>query len=142
MILSVKDNKGNQQIITAGENSAAEDLGKYKGLNAVVLCNEHTASAGELFVAALRDYKLATVVGKTTFGKGSVQSYIPLERYGVSGYLKMTQQHYFPPCGEGYDGFGIEPNVFAELSEEDKKNFNIYEFESDNQIQEAVKHFQ
>ena len=151
-ILSVKNNQNNQETITVKEISendedysglsvTAEDIGRYKNLNVVVVCNENTASAGELFVATFRDYGLATVVGTTTYGKGSVQGYIPLEAYGVSGVLKMTQQHYFPPCGKGYDGEGIEPNVQVELSAEEKKKFNIYEFESDNQLQEAVKHF-
>ena len=120
-----------------------EDIGKYKDLNCVVLCNERTASAAELFVSNFRDYGIAKVVGVTTYGKGTVQRYISLQSYGISGILKMTIAKYFPPCGEGYDGIGIEPNVTVELSEEAMK-YNHYEIMGqsvDNQLVEAVKYF-
>ena len=120
-----------------------QDIGKYKDLNCVVLCNQNTASAAELFVANFRDYNIAKIVGTTTYGKGTVQRYLSLAYYGIPGVLKMTMYKYFPPCGEGYDGIGIEPNVTVELSE-DAKKYNSYELlgkSVDNQLVEAVKYF-
>ena len=105
-----------------------------------VICNGNTASAAELFVAALRDYELADVVGETTYGKGSVQTTIPLERFGYSGALKITTKLYYPPCGEGYDGEGITPDVQVTLSDEAKK-YSIYKLPQslDNQLIAAIE---
>jgi carboxyl-terminal processing protease len=126
-----------------------EDIGRYRGMNAVVLCHESTASAAELFVANFRDHNLGEIVGTTTYGKGSVQTYInTIEVNGkkvyLDGVLKLTVYKYFPPCGEGYDGIGIEPKdeCKVELSEE-AKNKNIYDTMGtveDNQLTEALKH--
>lgn len=115
---------------------SALDIGKYAAYEFSVLVNENTASAAELFTAVLRDYELATVVGVNTFGKGSVQSYIPLSSYGMKGVLKVTTSHYFPPCGQGYHGVGITPDVFLEL----KDDVNIYtaKEEEDNQLVCAI----
>lgn len=120
-----------------------EDIGKYKDLNCVILCNGSTASAAELFVANFRDHGKAVIVGETTFGKGTVQRTMSLAYYGIPGYLKMTMFKYFPPCGEGYDGIGIEPDVAVELSDEAKKynSYDIFGKAIDNQLVEAVKHF-
>ena len=154
-IISVKDKQGNTEVIkvapismyTGAEascNVSTEDIGKYKHLDMAVLCNGNTASAAELFVANFRDHEIGTVVGTTTFGKGSVQSYIPLYRFGYTGVLKMTVKMYYPPCGEGYDGIGIEPDVTEKLSDEaEKRNkYDIFgDLSVDNQLAEAIKHF-
>lgn len=126
----------------AGCSVAAEDIGKYRDLNAVVLCNASTASAAELFVATFRDYKLAPVVGTKTLGKGSMQSIIPLSRYGYSGALKLTTAMYYPASGEGYDGIGITPDVIEELDAA-LADINIYEIKDsqDNQLQKALEQF-
>ncbi|MBQ8140249.1 MAG: PDZ domain-containing protein [Clostridia bacterium] len=137
VILSTKDKSGNEEIIKVqpvsyddedykGCNVAKEDIGKYKNIEDIaVLCNDSTASAAELFTAAMRDYELADIVGITTYGKGSMQSILPLTSFGYSGALKLTTKMYFPPCGEGYDGVGIKPDVEVDLSDEAKK-YNIY----------------
>lgn len=125
----------------AGCSVKVEDIGKYKDLPCVILCNGSTASAAELFTATFRDYdKLnATIVGTTTFGKGSMQSIMPLSYYGYSGALKLTTAMYYPASGEGYDGIGITPDDVVELSEEAAKK-NIYELADaeDNQLQKAL----
>ena len=154
VLISKKDNVDNVTFTTVGiveddPNSdidcpvSKQDIGKYKSLNCVVLCNQNTASAAELFVANFRDYNIAKIVGTTTYGKGTVQRYLSLAYYGIPGVLKMTMYKYFPPCGEGYDGIGIEPNVTVELSKEATK-YNSYELlgkSVDNQLVEAVKYF-
>ena len=115
------------------------DIGKYRDYKMAVLTNGFTGSAAELFTANMRDYGLATVVGTKTYGKGSVQSLIPLFYYGYEGALKLTTSHYFPPCGEGYDGIGVFPHVEVELSEE-AASVNIYKLAEadDNQLQRAL----
>ena len=133
----------------AGCNVTKEDIGKYKGLKITVLCNEYTASAGELFVATFKDYELGTVVGNTTFGKGKLQSTYYLENYalfnygivGIDGAIKITTHEYFSAKSESYDGIGIEPNEKVQLSEEAMK-YNVYDYKNldpiDDQLLKAV----
>ncbi|MBO5415915.1 MAG: PDZ domain-containing protein [Clostridia bacterium] len=137
-ILSTRDKAGNDEVISvktvtheneaySGCDISAEDIGKYAHLKGkiAVLCNGMTASAAELFVAAMRDYELADTVGETTYGKGSMQSTISLSYFGYTGAVKLTTKKYFPPCGEGYDGIGITPEYEVEQSEE-AKDYNRY----------------
>ncbi len=124
----------------AGCNVSREDIGKYKDLKVAVLCNGSTASAAELFTATFRDYNIGKIVGTTTFGKGSMQSILSLEYFGLEGALKLTTNMYFPPCGESYEGIGIVPHVEVELDEA-LNNKNVYEFTDaeDNQLQAAIE---
>ena len=93
---------------------------------AAVLVNSNTASAAELFTAALRDYATpefesaldVTVVGTTTYGKGTVQTTYSL---GADNALKMTVARYSPPSNVNYDGVGIQPGTVVELTEEQEK---------------------
>lgn len=86
----------------------------------VVLCNEYTASAGEIFTAAVRDYRndkllTATIVGTNTYGKGIMQSsyYYPLDQSTVT----FTVAYYNPPCGKNYHGEGVTPDRIVEITE-------------------------
>jgi len=74
----------------------------------VVLVNGGSASASEIVTGAIKDHKRGIIVGTKTFGKGSVQSVIPLD-YGTA--LKMTIQKYYTPSGESIHKKGIEPNI-------------------------------
>ena len=122
---------------------AAEEIGIYRNYTHAVLTNGYTASAAELFTAALRDYELATVVGETTFGKGILQSIYSLEKWGYSGAIKLTTGYYNPPSGENYDGIGIKPHVEAKLSEAAaSKNIYLLTEEEDDQLQAAIKALQ
>lgn len=116
------------------------DIGKYAEYEKAVICNGDTASAAELFTANFRDYKLGTVVGTTTYGKGVAQNFADLSFFGINGYLKYTSKLYYPPCGENYDGVGIVPDVVEELSNEAKKH-SLYDLptEKDNQLQKAIE---
>ncbi|OIP39473.1 MAG: hypothetical protein AUK47_09985 [Deltaproteobacteria bacterium CG2_30_63_29] len=80
----------------------------------VILVNHRSASASELFSAAMRDNERATIVGTTTYGKGSVQSTYPL---GDGSGLKLTTAWYLTPNGAHIDKIGVVPDVFAESSE-------------------------
>lgn len=123
-------------------NVARGEIGMFADLDMVVLCNENTASAAEVFTATLRDYELATVVGETTFGKGIMQSFIPLSVFGnYKGYAKMTTYAYVTKCGVTYHEIGITPHVQVSLSPEALQyNFYVLPEELDDQLQAAVAH--
>eukprot|EP01035_Chromulina_nebulosa_P039652 gene39652-53608_t len=82
-----------------------------------VLVNSGSASAAEIVAGALQDRKRAEVVGLTSFGKGSVQTVIPL-RGGADGALKLTTARYFTPSGRSIQRTGIEPNLEVASSRE------------------------
>ncbi len=124
----------------SGFDVTKEDIGKYKELDCIVLTNENTASAAELFTATLRDYSIAKVVGGTTYGKGCMQNIIPLGTYGLEGGLRVTSAMYFSASREVYHDMGIEPDIKAELSDEAKKiNFFLLPEEKDDQLQKAIE---
>ena len=102
----------------------------------VVLTDGNTASAGELFTAALRDYNKATLIGTKTYGKGCGQTPYRLANGGI---LYITAFFYNPPFGECYDGVGIYPDIEVELPDEYKnKNTLIIPQESDTQLRAAL----
>ncbi len=75
----------------------------------VILVNEYTASASEVVVGALKDHKRATIIGETTFGKGTVQHLFPLPIYG--GYFKFTTAQYLTPNDISINKKGISPHL-------------------------------
>ncbi|MBQ7921779.1 MAG: S41 family peptidase [Clostridia bacterium] len=101
-----------------------------------VVVNGSTASAAELFTSALRDYEKAVIVGTTTYGKGCMQTTVPLSDASA---VSITYRMYNPPYGENYHGVGITPHIEVELAEE-LQNKNIYKItdEEDNQLAAAV----
>jgi carboxyl-terminal processing protease len=82
-----------------------------KTVPVVVLVNSGTASASEIVAGALQDHKRALVVGVKTFGKGSVQSVLPL---GNQGGIKLTTARYYTPNGRSIQATGIAPDVVVE----------------------------
>ena len=102
-----------------------------------VLVNGSTASAAELFTSTLRDYDKAVIVGTTTYGKGCMQTLLPLSDGDA---FTVTYRMYKPPFSESYHGIGIVPDIEVELDEalKDKNSFKITDGE-DNQLHEAVK---
>ncbi len=127
-VIRTVDKNGKEEIVYVSDANETN-------IPIVVLVNEGTASAGELFTAALRDYDKATVVGTITYGKGSMQTTSPFK--DGTGF-KFTTRYYCPPFSENYDGVGIVPDVIVELSEA-LQNVNIYKIQDseDNQISAA-----
>jgi len=82
----------------------------YSGPMAVMV-DRNSASASEIFAAAIQDYGRGIVVGEPTFGKGTVQSLVPLDREGKLGQLKLTISQFFRVNGEGTQHRGVVPDV-------------------------------
>ena len=133
----------------SGERSGCsiteEELGMYRNLKNVTIVNSYTASAAELFAAALSDYELTMTVGVQTYGKGTTQTVYDLSNYGdYTGGIKLTTRYYYPPTSDNYDGVGITPDVTVE-QDEVMKTYNTYklllpEFQQyDNQLASAIE---
>ena len=111
-------------VYTMDRNQKRQDYNStaysYKELKKplVLLVNEGSASASEIFTGAMQDYGRATIVGNKTYGKASVQNVMHLP--DGSG-LKLTIAKYFTPKGRGINGIGIEPDIKVELPKKDEK---------------------
>ncbi len=106
-----------------------------EGAPMVVLINKGSASAAEILAGALKDNNRATVVGTRSYGKGSVQSLIPLGNGQTA--LKLTTAKYYTPSGLSIDGIGISPDIAIEqtsLSETDKLALMEMSKGEDNQV--------
>lgn len=126
----------------AGCSVSLDEIGMYAGLDAVVLCNENTASAAEVFTATMRDYGLAKIVGQTTFGKGIMQTTLRVPFRDLVGYIKLTTYAYVTKCGESYHGVGIIPDVSVALSDAAKEySLSLLPQSMDSQLQTAVMLF-
>lgn len=117
-----------------GEEEAIYSDKKHIEIPLVVLVNESSASASEVFTAAVKDYGVGKVVGQKTYGKGVVQT---LKSLGDGSYIKLTTSEYFSPKGNKINGLGIEPDITIELPEEVKDIYNI-SYEQDTQLQAAI----
>ena len=102
------------------------------GKTLLVLINYGSASASEIVAGALKDHKRAIILGENSYGKGSVQSIIPLKNKGA---IRLTIAKYYLPSGKSISGVGITPDIeVAESSDEFKINS-----ETDNQLDFAIK---
>ena len=99
-----------------------------RGTPMVVLINGASASASEIVAGALQDNKRATIVGTHSFGKGSVQSIIPLEGHGA---LRLTTALYYTPSGISIQGHGITPDRVVALPKDEQVANAVMTYESD-----------
>ena len=95
----------NKELVT---HISTNKTPKYK---LIVLVNENSASASEIVAGAVKDTKAGTIIGKKTFGKGIVQSVIPLDNGGL---LKLTTAEYLTPKKTSIHGIGIQPDIVVE----------------------------
>jgi len=107
---------------------------KINGKPLIVLINNGSASAAEIVAGALQDQKRAVLLGETTFGKGSVQSIIPLKNRGA---IRLTVSRYYLPSGKSISEVGVMPDIKVE---EEGEEFFINTI-TDNQLNYAVKLF-
>ena len=105
---------------------------RIKGKPLIVLINNGSASASEIVAGALQDHKRAILLGEATYGKGSVQSIIPLENRGA---IRLTISKYYLPSGKSISEVGVSPDI--KIEEQDKE-FSINTI-TDNQLNYAVK---
>ncbi|MFH0855244.1 MAG: S41 family peptidase [Candidatus Omnitrophota bacterium] len=103
LIVSSKGRKQNQNL-----EFKSEDKHPLLKLPLAILINAGSASGSEIIAAALQDYKRALILGEKSFGKGSIQTVIPLSDGSA---LRLTTSKYFTPLGKGIDGKGVSPDV-------------------------------
>ena len=121
---SRQENENRKWFAQAGDILNGETL--------VVLINNGSASASEIVAGALKDHKRAILVGENSYGKGSVQSIIPLRNKGA---IRLTISKYYLPSGESISEVGVSPDIVVA---EDNDNFRI-DTDSDNQLNYAIK---
>ena len=105
-----------------------------EGKPIIVLINNGSASASEIFAGALKDHKRAIILGENSYGKGSVQSIIPLRN---GGGMRLTISKYYLPSGDSISEVGVTPDIVVE---EIESNFKI-STDNDNQLNYALKLF-
>lgn len=132
LVTYVEDRHGNRQ--------EEKSDGKYWDVPMVVLVNGSSASASELFTAAVQDYDRATVVGTTTFGKGIVQSLITFAEDGAG--MQLTTASYYSPKGRAIHRTGVKPDVEVELHEDAVISVLSPDPEKDNQLAAALDELQ
>jgi carboxyl-terminal processing protease len=127
-VIRITDGDGNETTMDSEEGELDSKM--------AVLVNHTTASAAELFAAALRDYDKAILVGVQTYGKGSMQTIV---RLSDNSAIRVTYKMYSPPFSDNYNGVGLTPDFITELSADAAKQ-NLYTLKDtdDNQLQEAI----
>lgn len=135
--------KGKNIVYTEDKNGNRKDYnsvgGIAEGLPLTILVDEGSASASEIFTGAIKDYKLGTLVGTKTFGKGVVQTTFYRDRDGFRDgtALKVTISKYYTPNGQNIHGIGIEPDILVEYPEELKGK--TYDKSVDPQFEKALE---
>lgn len=117
-----------------GENTRVTENGQQIDLPIVVLQNQYSASSTEILTGALKDYKRATIVGTTSYGKGVLQSVYMID----DAALKITTDEFFTPNRNTIQGVGIEPDYVVEVEEEYVNSFNIPR-DKDTQLDKAIE---
>ena len=129
----------NGEIVSTKSRKASENKKWFakegdltKGKTLIVMINYGSASASEIVAGALKDHKRAILIGENSFGKGSVQSIIPLKNNGA---IRLTVAKYYLPSGKSISEVGVSPDI--EIDEE-SDDFQI-KTDTDNQLNHALK---
>ena len=111
------------------------------GAAMVVIVNRGSASASEIVAGALQDHNRALIVGTETFGKGLVQTVVPLSKGRA---IKLTTSRYYTPSGDSIHDVGVAPDVYIEDTPgfPDLSLYGLLDRESDMQLAEAIEHLQ
>ena len=133
----VVSTRGREATDTERYNALNGEL--LKGIPVVVLIDEASASASEIVAGAVQDRGRGLVIGQTSFGKGSVQTLIPL-RGGRDGALRLTTERYYTPSGRSIQGTGIDPDIFvSSVPDDGKESARIKESDLPNSIANEVE---
>ena len=116
------------QVLRNNDQAAVKELAWLKTIPVVVLINAGSASASEIVAGALQDHGRATVIGNRSFGKGSVQSVLPL---GSDAGLKLTTALYYTPNGTSIQATGVEPDIYVN----DTAEGNIFRITRESDLQ-------
>jgi carboxyl-terminal processing protease len=110
----------------------------FKKIPLVVLTNAYSASASEIVAGALQDYKRGTIMGKTTFGKGSVQT---VRQISSDTALKITTAYYYTPTGKSIQAYGIKPDIAVDQNADGDPNDVLIsrEVDSENHLRNKQK---
>jgi carboxyl-terminal processing protease len=126
-IINIVSKGGEMETISSGPEELLYPI--------AVLIDENTYSAAELFAAAIKDYQKGILVGMNTYGKGTMQSVIPL---GDGSGISLSTAMYNPPYGENYEGIGVKPDVEIPLPENLEVSFYEMTDVEDTQLQAAI----
>ena len=125
--------RGRRSIDTQRFNAKQNET--ISGIPLIVLINGASASASEIVAGAIQDRGRGLVLGSTSFGKGSVQSIIPLKG-GRDGALRLTTQRYYTPSGRSIQGTGIEPDIaVSNVPKSEAKRLRLRESDLPNSIE-------
>lgn len=135
VVVYIDDQAGNRSYYSA--KSGKTDL------PVVFLCDEGSASSSEIFLAAMKDYKVGTIIGNTTYGKGIIQEIGEHPYFGDGAGLKLTILEYFSPNGNKIHKVGITPDIELDykedLNDDDYDDSGYLKYESDVQLLKAVE---
>ncbi|MBQ8868341.1 MAG: PDZ domain-containing protein [Oscillospiraceae bacterium] len=127
-VISSTDKNGETKVVYSSDSAEIS-------VPMAVLINKNTASAAELFAAALRDYDKAELVGSTTYGKGVMQDIYPLTDGSA---IKITTAKFNPPKSENFDGVGVKPDFAVDLTAEQEKLWYELDASTDTQLIKAI----
>lgn len=122
--------------IVSTRSRRAEDIQRFNarpgdiadGLPIVVLINGGSASASEIVAGALQDHARALILGTRSFGKGSVQTIVPM---GINGAMRLTTARYYTPSGRSIQALGIEPDIQVDVAKIEKLGLGLGSREAD-----------
>ena len=128
-LISAKYKNGETKVLRTSDKNE-------ENFNMVVLTNKNTASASELFTAAIREIKNGTIIGENTYCKWKMQTMFTLSDGSV---VKISVAKFYSPLGNNFDEVGIEPDINVQLTQEQQDNFYLLTPDSDPVILKGIE---